>query len=124
MDHGDFRLYETQAMLRSMNRIAPSPPMVPTDEARIADALPRAQICVDVVAGSMGDQKFMAGDALSLADLMIVPHLAYFAQTEEGRAWCRRRLSGRWALSGTLPSPAAAGRILPTNGRLHDRSAA
>ena len=86
MDHGDFRLYETQAMLRSMDRIAPSPPMVPTDEARIADALPRAQICVDVVAGSMGDQKFMAGDALSLADLTIVPHLAYFAQTEEGRA--------------------------------------
>lgn len=54
MDQGDFRLYETQAMRRSMDRIAPSPPMVPTDKSRIADALPRAQMCIDVVASSMG----------------------------------------------------------------------
>ena len=106
MDHGDFRLYETQAMLRYLDRIAPNPVLIPTDpirearmnqindisacisffrlfaprlgipvdEARIADALPRAQICVDVVSGLLGEQTFMAGDSLSLADLMIVPH--------------------------------------------------
>ena len=56
------------------------------DEARIVGVLPRSQICVDIVSGLLGEQIFMAGDLLSLADLMIVPHLAYFAQTGEGLA--------------------------------------
>ena len=58
---------------------------ITVDEGRIADALPRAQVCIDEVARLMGTQQFMAGDALSIADLMIVPHLSYFGQTEEGR---------------------------------------
>jgi len=125
-EHDDFRLYETQAILRYIDRIAPSPALIPTDpraearmnqiigisdsyvfpdisgcisfyrvfaarfgmpvdEAKIADALPRARICIEEVARLMGDRPFMAGDALSLADLMIVPHLAYFSITDEGR---------------------------------------
>lgn len=126
MDHGDFRLCETQAMLRYLDRIARSPPLIPTDpklearmnqivgisdcyvfpdisasisffrlfaprlgmpadEAKIAASIPKAKVCITEVARLMGNQPFMAGDSLSIADLMIVPHLAYFAQTNEGR---------------------------------------
>ena len=38
LDHGDFRLYETQAVLRYLDRIIPSPALTPTDpraEARM-----------------------------------------------------------------------------------------
>jgi glutathione S-transferase len=30
-EHGDFRLYETQAIIRYIDRIAPTPPLTPTD---------------------------------------------------------------------------------------------
>src|SRR5580692_2763251 len=38
LDHGDFRLYETQAILRYLDRLVPDPPLTPTDartEARM-----------------------------------------------------------------------------------------
>jgi glutathione S-transferase len=31
LDHGDFRLYETQAILRYLDRILPAPPLTPAD---------------------------------------------------------------------------------------------
>lgn len=31
IDHGDFRLYETQAILRYIDRVAPEPPLTPAD---------------------------------------------------------------------------------------------
>ena len=33
MDHGDFRLYETQAILRYLDRVLPAPALTPTDAA-------------------------------------------------------------------------------------------
>jgi glutathione S-transferase len=58
---------------------------LPLDEARVARCLPRAGVCIGEVARLLGNQRFMAGDALSIADLMLAPHLDYFAQTPEGR---------------------------------------
>ena len=127
LDHGDFRLYETQAILRYLDRIIPEPPLTPTDakaearmnqfigvtdcyvmsdigrpivfqrvvaprnglpvdEAALAAALPRAAICIDEIARLLGHQSYMAGDALSLADLVLASHLALLATIEEGRA--------------------------------------
>jgi glutathione S-transferase len=59
---------------------------LPVDEAKVQSCLPRAKICIGEIARLMGDQPFMAGDALSIADLMLAPHLVYFAETEEGKA--------------------------------------
>jgi len=36
LDHGDFRLYETQAILRYLDRVLPNPPLTPTDPRRAA----------------------------------------------------------------------------------------
>jgi glutathione S-transferase len=126
LEHGDFRLYETQAILRYLDRIIPTPPLTPTDpraearmnqiagicdwymfrdisititfgrvvapklglpvdEARIAAALPAARLCIDELAALLGEQPFMAGDALSIADLMLAPQMTMFAESAEGR---------------------------------------
>lgn len=36
LDHGDFRLYEVQAILRYLDRILPEPPLTPADPKRAA----------------------------------------------------------------------------------------
>jgi glutathione S-transferase len=36
MDHGDFTLYETQAILRYIDRVLPTPPLTPADVRRAA----------------------------------------------------------------------------------------
>jgi len=56
------------------------------DEGAVAAALPRARLCVGEIARLMGDQPFLAGERLSLADLMVIPLFAYFARLPEGRA--------------------------------------
>ena len=58
----------------------------PADEVRVKDALPMARTCVAEIAHLMGKQPFLAGDALSLADLHLAPQFYYFAMTPEGSA--------------------------------------
>jgi glutathione S-transferase len=55
------------------------------DEAKIADALPRARTCLQALAAIMGDGAWLIGDALTLADLHALPMLTYFALAPEGR---------------------------------------
>jgi glutathione S-transferase len=136
MDHGDFRLYEVQAILRYLDRIVPQPSLTPrdpraearmnqicgitdwyfmpqvsaaitfqrlvapkigrpVDEARIADAIPRAQVCVTEISRLLGEQLFMAGDELSIADLMLAPHLTMFAETAEGASMLQPHINVR-----------------------------
>jgi len=125
IEHGDFVLYESQAILRYLDRILPEPPLtprdehdearmnqicgivdwyvfkdisagicfprlvaphfgLPVDEARIAASLAGAEVCVRELARLLGDREFMAGDSLTLADLMLAPHLAFFGDAQEG----------------------------------------
>ena len=134
MDHGDFRLYETQAILRYLDRLFAAPPLVPddpqrearmnqiagitdwyvmsdvsavitfgrliaprfglpVDEAKIVASMPRAAVCVDEIARLLGEQPFMAGDAVSIADLMMAPHLVMFGETTEGKSMFARHPS-------------------------------
>ncbi|MDB5707917.1 MAG: putative glutathione S-transferase [Sphingomonas bacterium] len=127
LDHGDFRLYETRAILNYLDRIAPEPALTPTDPCQaarmdqligitdaylahrvsgpltfprmvaasfgmpvdddaVAAAIPAATEVVDEVARLLADQPFMAGDALSLADLMLAPHLVFLPHFAEGAA--------------------------------------
>jgi glutathione S-transferase len=123
--HGDFALYETQAILRYIDAVFPGIALqptepraaarmnqmmgivdwyffrdisatigfhriiaphfgMPTDEAVIAAAIPKATICVAELDRLIADKPFVAGDTLSLADLMLVPHFEFFSATPEG----------------------------------------
>ena len=126
LDHGDFQLYEAQAILRYLDRVLPNPPLtpadpkaearmnqlcgitdwyvmpdisagitfgrlvapkfgVPVDEAKIQACIPRAKVCLAEIARLMGDQTYLTGDTVSIADLMLIPHLAFLAETAEGK---------------------------------------
>jgi len=73
---------------------------LPVDEAAVADALPRARLCVSEIARLMGDDPYLAGERVSLADLMVIPLFCYFGKLPEGetplaehpsiRPWMRR----------------------------------
>ena len=56
----------------------------PTDEAIIAKAVPEARTCIRALESLKGDGAYMVGDDVTIADLMLAPHLAYFAMTPEG----------------------------------------
>ena len=57
-----------------------------TDEAKVAAALPQVRHCLGEIARLAHDQPFLAGDAVSLADLMVIPQLYYFRSLPEGAA--------------------------------------
>lgn len=56
-----------------------------TDEAACAAAVPNAIVCVNEIARLLGDGFYLAGAELSIADLMLAPHMAFFAMTPEGK---------------------------------------
>ena len=124
-EHDGFSLYETQAILRYLDRVLPQPALTPTDpraaarmdqvmnindwylfhgvgnvivfhrviapqlmglkpdEAAIEAAMPKARTVFGELARLLGEQAFFAGDALSLADLMVAPAVAFFTATPE-----------------------------------------
>ena len=59
---------------------------LPVDEAAAAAALPRARLCLAEIARLQGDQPFLVGERISLADLMVIPLLYYFSRLPEGEA--------------------------------------
>lgn len=69
------------------------------DEAAVAAAVPQAALVLEEIAGlADSEAPFLAGDAISLADMMLAPITTYLAQTKEGGEILRRspRLV-RWA---------------------------
>jgi len=127
IEHGDFRLYETQAILRYLDAAFPDPALQPVeaeaigrmnqiigindwylfqkvgavivfnrivgpllmgrtpDEAAIAAAMPMGRTCIDELGRLLAGQAFLAGDHLSIADLMVAPQLDFLQATPEGR---------------------------------------
>ena len=53
------------------------------DEAAIEAALPEVQKCMTTLEKLLGDQPYLAGDNLSLADLHMAPIFSYFTTTPE-----------------------------------------
>jgi glutathione S-transferase len=80
-----------------------------SDEALIAAALPKAEICLRVLTEIMGDGPWLTGGMLTLADLHAAPIFAYFRQAPEGREMMSRypALEAWWALMEARPSMAA-----------------
>ena len=125
LEHDDFMLYETQAIMRYLDRVAQGPALTPTDakeaarmdqvmnvcdwylfqgvgavigfqrvvgpkllglqtdEAAIAQAMPRAHAVFSELSRLLGTNTWFAGDRLSLADLMTAAHIDFFVQTPE-----------------------------------------
>ncbi len=153
VQHGDFTLYETQAILRYIDAVCDGPALQPKDpkaaarmnqlmgindwyffpqvgvpvvfqrligpvllgvkpdEAVIAAAQPNAANCIRVINDFVGDQPFLTGETISLADLQLFPQLEYFGQCPEGRAliggtklgdWMQR-MAARPSMLATLP---------------------
>src|SRR5271156_5949309 len=59
---------------------------LPVDEEAVAAALPRARLCVSEIARLMGEQPYLAGERVSLADLLAIPLLYFFSRVPEGEA--------------------------------------
>ena len=55
------------------------------DEACVRDSIPKARVVIEALDQLKGDNAFMAGGAVSLADLMVAPHYYYLSLTPEGR---------------------------------------
>jgi glutathione S-transferase len=161
IEDGDFRLYETQAILRYLDALFPEPGLQPADiraaarmnqiagivdwyffpkvsacivwerllgprllgraadEARIAKALPHAEVCVRELDRLLGRGAFLAGDALTIADLMLAPQFEYFLATPEGQM-----LSEGTALPAWLARMQARGSMQRTRVEAVTRSAA
>jgi len=125
LEHDDFSLYETQAILRHLDRVIATPPLTPEspreaarmdqimgisdwylfqgvnnvigfyrvvgprllglnpDEAAIAEAMPRAQVVFAELSRLLGQKPYLASSRLTLADLIVAPHLDFLAQTPE-----------------------------------------
>ena len=87
---------------------------LPVNEEAVAAALPEARLCLSEVARLMGEQSFMAGERVTLADLMVAPLLYYFGNVPEGKAplaeqpglsaWLRR-MEERQSFKVTKPPP-------------------
>lgn len=80
-----------------------------TDEARIAAALSRAETCLGALEALMADAPWLAGPALSLADLHAAPIFAYAAMAPEGVALIARHdgIARWWEKMAGRPSMAA-----------------
>jgi glutathione S-transferase len=88
-----------------------------TDEAKVAASLPQVKLCLTEIAKLANGQEFLAGDALSLADLLAAPPLCYFKKMPEGQAqlaelpelaaW-HNRMEARQSFQVTRPAILAA----------------
>ena len=76
------------------------------DEARIAAALPKAVTCLSAMSDLMGNNPWLAGGALSLADLYAAPIFDYFLMTPEGRDMIPQfgNLAAWWSRIAARPS--------------------
>ncbi len=76
------------------------------DEAAIEAAIPAARTSVAALEAMIGDNKFLAGDRLSRADLMLVPVYDYLSQTPEGEKLLEEAPNLRrwWSSIRTRPS--------------------
>jgi glutathione S-transferase len=66
------------------------------DEEGVAKAVPAASVCVQELQRLLGTAPFLAGDSLSIADLMLVPHIAMFRMTAEGQSLLQGTALNEW----------------------------
>jgi glutathione S-transferase len=81
------------------------------DEAAVTAAIPKATTCLDALEQLKGNNRFMVGSDISLADLMLAPQLATFMSTPEGQHLLPGRALADWlAMMSERPSMKATTR--------------
>jgi len=125
LEHDGYLLYETQAILRYLDRVLPEPPLTPgdprpagrmdqvmnindwylfqgvcnviafervikprllkqpTDEANVAQALPKGRTAFAELSRLLGGSRYLAGESMSLADLLVAPQMDFLNLTPE-----------------------------------------
>lgn len=125
LEHDGITLYETQAILRYLDRVLPGPALtpidpkvaarmdqvlgicdwylhqgvnsiigfqrivrprllgLPSDEAAIAEALPRAHVVFTELSRLLDTNPYLAGSQLSLADMLVASQMDFLAHTPE-----------------------------------------
>lgn len=80
----------------------------PVDEAKVREALDASEKALQEIEHLMGAGPYLAGPALSLADLHLAPILAYFTMTPEGELSMKKlpKLAEWWGKIKDLPSMA------------------
>jgi glutathione S-transferase len=78
------------------------------DEDAIAAAIPQAETAVAALEKLIGGNPYLAGDRLSLADLLLIPVYDYIAQTPEGQKMLAKapNLQRWWDTVRTRPAVA------------------
>jgi glutathione S-transferase len=78
----------------------------PSDEMRIAEALPKARTYMEALSHLMGRQAFLADEFPTLADFQAAPVFGYFVEAEEGRRMMAEfpRISGWWKRISATPA--------------------
>ena len=81
------------------------------DEAAVTAAIPQATTCLDALEQLKGNDRFMVGRDISIADLMLAPQLATFMSTPEGQHLLSGRAIADWlAMMNERPSMQATTR--------------
>jgi glutathione S-transferase len=80
----DWYVMRQVSMPITRNRVVAPRVKRPVDENEIVGAIPDARICIAEIGRLLGDQPWMAGNEISLADLLLAAHLSMFAQAPEG----------------------------------------
>jgi glutathione S-transferase len=125
LEHDSYMIYETQAILRYLDRVLPRPSLTPPkprdaglmdqlmnicdwylmqgvnnvigfhriigprllglapNEAAIAEAMPKAHLVLNELSRLLGNKAYLADEQITLADMLIAPHLDFLAQTPE-----------------------------------------
>ena len=109
MSIADWYLMPQVSVPITRNRVVAPRVNRPVDEEAIANAIPNARICIAEIGRLLDGHRWMAGDAISLADLLLAPHLSMLAQAPEGAQMLREHenLTGWLARIEAHPSMAA-----------------
>jgi len=133
LEHDNFTLYETQAILRYLERALPAPALIPEgrkdaarmdqvmgisdwylfqgvdsvigfhriigprlmglapNETAIAAAMPLAHAVFGELSRLLGEKAYLVSQQVTLADLIVAPHMDFLAQTPEWGALTRDR---------------------------------
>jgi glutathione S-transferase len=77
-----------------------------SDEAKIGAASAKARVCLTAMSELMGDNRWLAGAELTLADLYTAPMFDYFLKAPEGRNMIREHenLATWWSRVAERPS--------------------
>jgi len=84
MGIADWYVMRQVSMPISRNRVVAPRFNRPVDEEEIVKAIPDARICIAEIGRLLDGHTWMAGESLSLADLLLAPHLSMFAEAPEG----------------------------------------